>query len=81
MWTLQSIKEFKISVLNVYYLCISFILLLFLGWIWKRCEGLRQRFGTVQGKPQGPVQEGTLFEGAWEVQGGLQLHHRLSAHF
>lgn len=22
-----------------------------------------------------------MFEGAWQIQGGLQLHHRLSAHF
>lgn len=34
----------------------------------------------MQGQPQGPVQEGALSEGAGEVQGGLQLHHRMPAH-
>lgn len=34
----------------------------------------------MRGKPEGPVQEGSLSEGAWEVQGGIRVHHTLPAH-
>lgn len=50
------------------------------GKVWSGPAGLRSSTGSVWGKLPSAVQEGTLFKGAWAVQRGLQVHHRMSAH-
>lgn len=51
------------------------------GGVRARRDGLRHGSDSVQGEPQGAVQEGAVLEGAREVQGGLQLHHQLHARY